>query len=222
MGLELLAPTGAVHMMMQHYISWGHVFDPPETTRKTSFASVKLLTWGKFQETDSGKLQTSWPLMRAQQARLVHFYQHVLPKNSWYWVCFHVKGAAARWRRERCSNGKEVSCPRGIWSHLRWAVSRLDAFHLLRCERAPQGASSVFQPFRRRMAIDHFSSIIFCKQKCFYWSESQPKMKPTFYWSAGCSLQIINWFTLLNHNILLTDAVEWIAWSLFLPLHHCS
>ena len=112
-----------------------------------------LLTWGKFQETDSGKLQTSWPIMRAQQARLVHFYQHVLPKNSWYWVCFHVKGAAARWRRERCSNGKEVSCPRGIWSHLRWAVSRLDAFHLLRCEKAPQGASSVFQPFRRRMTI---------------------------------------------------------------------
>ena len=70
MGLELLAPTGAVHMMMQHYISWGHVFDPPETTRKTSFASVKLLTWGKFQETDSGKLQASWPLMRQQASSI--------------------------------------------------------------------------------------------------------------------------------------------------------
>ena len=192
MGLELLAPTGADHMMMQHYISWGHVLTHLRQPGKTSLAFVKSLTWGKFQETDSGKLQTSWPLMRAQQARLVHFYQHVLPKNSWNWVCFHVKGAAARWRRERCSNGKEVSCPRGIWSHLRWAVSRLDAFHLLRCERAPQGASSVFQPFRRRM--NHFSSITFCTRKSFYWNESKHKLKPPFYWSAGCSLQISGGF----------------------------
>ena len=70
-----------------------------------------------------------------------------------------------------------------------------------------------------------FNNILHTKMFLLKWIKTQNEtsflliswMQSSNYWWVS-----LNWITLLNHNTLLTDAVEWIAWSLFLPLHHCS